>query len=65
MSNNRVKSGYQNRLNAPIDMVPSAGARFGLPDGTDLTEPNVAKISDIEESQEEGAVPPEARPASR
>lgn len=34
MSNNRVKSGYTNRPNAPIDMVPSAGATYGMPDGT-------------------------------
>lgn len=42
VSNNRVKSGYQNRGRAPIDMVPSAGARSGTADGIETSEPSIA-----------------------
>ncbi|TEB39364.1 hypothetical protein FA13DRAFT_1725353 [Coprinellus micaceus] len=41
VSNNRVKSGYQNRKNAPIDQVAAAGARMGTADGVELTEPGL------------------------
>jgi len=47
VSNNRVKSGYTNRLSAPIDMVPDAGARTGAADGTELTEHSLA-LPDLE-----------------
>lgn len=42
VSNNRVKSGYQNRANAPIDQVPGAGSRSGTADGTETSEPSLA-----------------------
>jgi len=42
VSNNRVKSGYENRVSAPIDMVPSAGARAGNADGSETTETGIA-----------------------
>ncbi|KAL1762390.1 hypothetical protein FB107DRAFT_198931 [Schizophyllum commune] len=41
VSNNRVKSGYQDRHHAPIDKVPAAGARQGTADGKDTTPPPV------------------------
>ncbi|KAF9243876.1 hypothetical protein BU15DRAFT_86304 [Melanogaster broomeanus] len=41
VSNNRVKSGYENRQNAPIDLVPDAGARAGAADGHDFTLPSL------------------------
>lgn len=50
MSNNRVKSGYENRQNAPIDMVAQAGARSGTADGRETTEPGLSQAKhDIEE----------------
>lgn len=42
VSNNRIKSGYQNRQHAPIDMVPQAGARAGTADGIETSEPGLA-----------------------
>ena len=42
VSNNRVKSGYENRAGAPIDMVPAAGARSGRADGTETTEEGIS-----------------------
>ncbi|KII93396.1 hypothetical protein PLICRDRAFT_35597 [Plicaturopsis crispa FD-325 SS-3] len=42
VSNNRVKSGYQNRRSAPIDSVPHAGARAGTASGVEVTEPGLA-----------------------
>ncbi len=36
-SNNRVKSGYENRRVAPIDFVPSAGSRTGTANGIETT----------------------------
>ncbi|KIJ21527.1 hypothetical protein PAXINDRAFT_177980 [Paxillus involutus ATCC 200175] len=47
VSNNRVKSGYDNRNNAPIDLVPEAGARAGAADGYEFTLPSLA-IPDME-----------------
>lgn len=41
VSNNRVKSGYENRRQAPIDMVPGAGARAGTANGIETTEPGL------------------------
>ena len=44
MTNNRVKSGYENRTKAPIDMVPSAGARAGRADGVETTGTGIANL---------------------
>ncbi|KAG8747986.1 hypothetical protein FRC10_009738 [Ceratobasidium sp. 414] len=53
-SNNRVRSTDPERKNSrPIDRVPNAGARAGLPDGRELTDRGVA--SDELDSAEEGA----------
>ncbi|KAF8203238.1 hypothetical protein BJ912DRAFT_841825 [Pholiota molesta] len=41
VTNNRIKSGYENRVRAPIDTVPSAGARAGNADGVETTEPGI------------------------
>ncbi|EDR16047.1 uncharacterized protein LACBIDRAFT_301741 [Laccaria bicolor S238N-H82] len=51
VSNNRVKSGYENRQRAPIDMVPQAGARAGTADGIETTEPGLANLNDLEDGQ--------------
>ncbi|XP_006454755.1 hypothetical protein AGABI2DRAFT_189994 [Agaricus bisporus var. bisporus H97] len=52
VSNNRVKSGYINRPKAPIDLVPSAGARSGTADGRETTEPGlVPPVEALEEGQ--------------
>ncbi|KAG2155441.1 hypothetical protein DEU56DRAFT_767394 [Suillus clintonianus] len=48
VSNNRVKSGHDNRINAPIDMVPEAGARTGAANGDEYTASSLA-ISDVED----------------
>lgn len=56
-SNNRVKSGYINRSNAPINKVAHAGSRTGHADGTETTEPSLG-ISDIEDGSN-------SRPPSR
>ncbi|KAG2023831.1 hypothetical protein CC2G_001442 [Coprinopsis cinerea AmutBmut pab1-1] len=61
VSNNRVKSGYQNRR-APIDRVPTAGARAGTANGIETTEAGLAaSIPTIED----GGVTPTALPPSR
>jgi len=50
VSNNRIKSGYENRRKAPIDMVPGAGARAGTADGIETTELGLAHShADLEE----------------
>jgi hypothetical protein len=51
VSNNRVKSGYANRQNAPINLVPDAGARAGTANGRETTESSLAVV-DIEEGQQ-------------
>jgi len=52
-SNNRVRSTGPERKNSrPIDQVPNAGARAGLPDGRELTDRGVA--SDELDTAEEG-----------
>jgi hypothetical protein len=56
VSNNRVKSGYENRPLAPIDMVPHAGARSGTTDGIETSEPGLG--STTVEDMEGGYVPP-------
>ncbi|KAF8649721.1 hypothetical protein AX16_005493 [Volvariella volvacea WC 439] len=60
VSNNRVKSGYQNRTHAPIDAVPQAGSRSGTADGTDTTPPSIGTLeSDLEEGQpDQHSAPP-------
>ncbi|TDL28809.1 hypothetical protein BD410DRAFT_738534 [Rickenella mellea] len=63
-SNNRVKSGYDNRILAPIDMVPNAGARQGTADGVETTESGIATF-DVENSGERTPVSNRSRsPAS-
>jgi hypothetical protein len=58
VSNNRVKSGYENRSKAPIDLVPSAGARSGTADGRETTEPGlVSQGESSEESQQSSQQP--------
>ena len=44
VSNNRVKSGYINRGDAPIDMVPSAGARSGTASGVETSVPGLGQL---------------------
>jgi hypothetical protein len=52
VSNNRVKSGYQNRTRAPIDLVPSAGARSGTAAGIETSQPGLApQLESLEEGQ--------------
>ncbi|KAF8058273.1 hypothetical protein FPV67DRAFT_1428630 [Lyophyllum atratum] len=51
VSNNRIKSGYDNRTRAPIDMVPHAGARAGTADGIETSEPG---LSNAEAELEDG-----------
>ncbi|OAX44874.1 hypothetical protein K503DRAFT_728631 [Rhizopogon vinicolor AM-OR11-026] len=48
VSNNRVKSGHENRINAPIDTVPEAGARTGAANGDEFTTSTLA-IPDVED----------------
>ncbi|KAF8587303.1 hypothetical protein K439DRAFT_1630800 [Ramaria rubella] len=49
-TNNRVRSGHTNRGLAPIDMVPHAGARSGMPNGIETTEQSLA-VDDLEEGR--------------
>lgn len=52
VSNNRVKSGYENRGKAPIDMVPSAGARAGHADGVETTGTGISNLdSQLEDGE--------------
>jgi hypothetical protein len=51
VSNNRVKSGYENRNNAPINLIPDAGARAGTANGRETTEASIALPDDIEGGQ--------------
>ncbi|KAG1834494.1 hypothetical protein EV424DRAFT_1309900 [Suillus variegatus] len=48
VSNNRVKSGYDDRINAPIDTVPEAGARTGAANGDEYIASSLA-IPDLED----------------
>lgn len=59
VSNNRIKSGYQNRASAPIDTVPQAGARMGTANGIEITEAGLG-VPDVEEG--EGTPGPSSRP---
>ncbi len=58
VSNNRIKSGYENRTRAPIDLVPAAGARAGTADGTEITEPGLAPQAESLDALEEGQLSP-------
>lgn len=51
VSNNRVKSGYENRKNAPINLIPDAGARVGTANGRETTEASIALPDNIEEGR--------------
>ena len=51
VSNNRVKSGYEDRKNAPINLIPDAGARAGTANGRETTDASIALPDDIEEGQ--------------
>ncbi|KAH7883827.1 hypothetical protein F5I97DRAFT_1895940 [Phlebopus sp. FC_14] len=48
VSNNRVKSGYESRTHAPIDLVPDAGARTGAANGREDGIPSIA-VPDVED----------------
>ncbi|KAH8835426.1 hypothetical protein DL96DRAFT_54082 [Flagelloscypha sp. PMI_526] len=56
VSNNRVKSGYLNRMNAPIDLVPAAGSREGTADGRETT---TTPMSGSQYDIEEGGISPD------
>ena len=45
-SNNRVKSGYEGRRNAPIDQIPDAGARSGTSNGQETTTPGLSFLTE-------------------
>jgi len=51
VSNNRVKSGYENRKDAPINRIPDAGSRAGTANGRETTEASIALPDNIEEGQ--------------
>jgi hypothetical protein len=57
-SNNRVKSGYADRRNAPIDTGADAGARAGGADGRETTEAGVASADIVVQP------PPASRPGT-
>jgi len=61
VSNNRVKSGYEDRKNAPINLIPDAGARAGTANGRETTEASIALPDNIEEGQ--GYSPSGSRPS--
>ncbi|KAK7064526.1 hypothetical protein R3P38DRAFT_2825094 [Favolaschia claudopus] len=49
VTNNRIKSGHENRAGAPIDMVPDAGSRSGTADGIETSEVGLASTeADLE-----------------
>lgn len=57
VTNNRIKSGYENRMRAPIDMVPSAGARAGRADGIETTGTGIANLDSQLEDGEALTIP--------
>ncbi|KAF8832610.1 hypothetical protein HHX47_DHR1001785 [Lentinula edodes] len=62
VSNNRVKSGYGNRQNAPIDKVPLAGARSGTADGVETSEPGLPRTErDLEDGESPSQTPTSAQ----
>ncbi|KAF9459446.1 hypothetical protein BDZ94DRAFT_1224678 [Collybia nuda] len=59
VSNNRIKSGYENRIRAPIDMVPHAGARAGTADGIETSERGLSTTdSDLEDGEGTSSLSP-------
>lgn len=57
-SNNRVRSGPQRqKAPRPIDTVPAAGARQGLPNGIETTEAGLA-VADLEDSDRSPGIHP-------
>ncbi|QRV86182.1 Translin [Ceratobasidium sp. AG-Ba] len=61
-SNNRVRSTDPERKNSrPIDRVPNAGARAGMPDGRELVDRGL--VTDNLDNVEEGAPRPQRRSA--
>ncbi|KAF5384677.1 hypothetical protein D9757_006202 [Collybiopsis confluens] len=58
VSNNRIKSGYENRQNAPIDKVPQAGARSGTANGIETTTPGITGQSERDDDLENGESSP-------
>ncbi|KAK7058303.1 hypothetical protein VNI00_001934 [Paramarasmius palmivorus] len=54
VSNNRVKSGYQNR-NAPIDHISEAGVRSGTADGQETTVPAILPLVKSPESRRQSS----------
>ncbi|KAJ7655155.1 hypothetical protein DFH06DRAFT_1201727 [Mycena polygramma] len=65
VTNNRIKSGYENRARAPIDMVPQAGAISGTADGIETSEPGLANPdADLEDGQGTPTVLTTARSAT-
>jgi len=61
VSNNRVKSGYQNRPQAPIDLVPHAGARSGTANGIDTSEQGLGNTGPDLEGGEAATLCPSAQ----
>jgi hypothetical protein len=64
VTNNRIKSGYENRVKAPIDMVPSAGARIGHADGVETTGTGIANLDSQLEDGETLTTPTHTSPQS-
>jgi hypothetical protein len=64
VTNNRVKSGYENRARAPIDTVPSAGARTGHADGVETTGTGIANLNSQLEDGEVLTTPKYTSPRS-
>jgi len=58
------KSGYENRARAPIDMVPSAGAREGHADGFETTGTGIANLDSQLEDGEALKIPEHTSPQS-
>ncbi|KAF7310631.1 hypothetical protein HMN09_00605900 [Mycena chlorophos] len=56
VSNNRIKSGHENRARAPIDNVPDAGSRSGTANGIETTE--VGLSAGVETDLERGGQTP-------
>ncbi|KAJ7899978.1 hypothetical protein B0H14DRAFT_2556241 [Mycena olivaceomarginata] len=61
VTNNRIKSGHENRARAPIDMVPDAGSRSGTANGIETSEPGLASTeADLEAGLTPTAINPRA-----
>lgn len=60
-SNNRVRSGpSQSSQPRPIDLVPGAGARRGLPNGVETTQPSLG----VDDPEDPESRPPRSRTSS-